>query len=83
MIEHDGKIKCDGCGKDVTEQMGGYICPTCGRVYCSECEPDYELRRIQVRENGPDYKKYEDMCPTCALEWRKKNAKPMTLDGYL
>jgi predicted RNA-binding Zn-ribbon protein involved in translation (DUF1610 family) len=82
-LTKDGKQICDGCGKNIDEQLGGYYCPVCGRLYCNECEPDHELVRIQVRENGPDYKKFTDMCPTCALEWRKKNAKVGTLDGYL
>jgi hypothetical protein len=82
-ITKEGKQICDGCGKNIDEQLGGCQCPLCGRLYCNECEPDSEIRNVLVRPDGPDYKKYQEMCKICYIKWQKKNRKPGTLDGYL
>jgi len=82
-ITNNGKQICDGCGKNIDEQLGGEMCPLCERLYCSECEPDNEVRDVLVNPEGPDYKKYQPMCKTCRDVWQKKTRGPVTLDGYL
>jgi len=82
-IAEDGKQICDACGKNIDEELGGCMCPLCGRLYCNECEPDSEILNVLVNPDGPDYKKYQEMCKFCYVKWRKKNAKPGSLDKYL
>jgi hypothetical protein len=82
-ITNEGKQICDGCGKNIDEQLGGCQCPFCERLFCSECEAKAEIIDVLVNPHGPDYKKYELMCKICYRRWKEKNAKPGTLDGYL
>jgi len=78
-ITNEGKQICDGCGKNIDEQLGGDMCPECGRLYCSECEPDNEIRYVVVHPEAHG----RSMCKICREAWQKKARGPVTLDGYL
>ena len=81
-ITNDGKQICDGCGKNIDEQLGGYLCPRCGKLYCSECEIEHPLKTITLNEKtGAIW----DVCADCVLAWERARAQKTgkaTLDGY-
>jgi hypothetical protein len=49
--------RCDICEKIFNSHDGGWICPTCGKVYCPECE---------VMPDGVN----EPLCTKCEVEDR-------------
>lgn len=86
----DGKCICDGCGKDIEDEFGGYQCPSCGKLYCTGCEPEHDLRTVEVNPKARKRSdQYADMCPACYQKWIQTHpAKPRpqnqaSLDGYL
>ena len=73
---------CWYCGEFVLEGTGVY-CSACDNVICNSCLAENPILKVQVNENGPDYKKYEFMCSRCAERWRKLNPKQVSLDGFI
>ncbi len=88
-VTETGKMICDGCGKDIDEQLGGYQCPVCQGLYCTECEPDYPFHNVEVDPHAKRKSdQFQDMCEKCYRTWlqgtKKMGVKTIEtkLDGY-
>lgn len=80
--EADAEYICDICGAAIDYPEGTY-CPVCGRIFCLSCSADHPITSVKVRDTGPDYKRYEAMCPECLREWRRRHPEQVKLDGFI
>lgn len=78
----DAAYICDYCGQKI-EDADGYFCPVCAKVVCVMCSIDHPLTSVEVRPNGPDYKKHQLMCDSCLAAWNKLHPKQVGLDAFL